>query len=783
MRPFDRRAHPTATMLPPLRQFLAIALTLGAVLFAYAGLQSLILPGPWSKLGVVFLGIVAAGTFVSRLVVSILWRREPHLLASLIPTVLAGALALWLLAARFGGHSSAIELGTSWSDLTQLRDLVLSAKDVAAENIAPINPYEPIVFLAIGGAILVFLLADLLGNAVRVPALVAVTILPLWLPSIIIAPQSSIILPLGSCLCLLGLIALDNPFQASFRNSTGFTVSLATEGRRRFTSRTAGFSSVVGALMIITMGIVGATAVSPHLPWWGHINPPSVLQYNAGMRVSNNLDLSASLQNRSNEVAFTYVWDGPVEDLEPLRTATLTEYNDGVWEPTQGDGRSRPTAPDQTLWPFGATEGDLSGTLTITIDKFQDDTLPIPNEPRTLTSRSTASYNAAQDVIRLDAPTVQGQQYTIEAFSRDLTEDQLRSPGSGALVTLPEGYSTTALKPAFQVPNTPHITDIKKLALKITEDAPTQYDKAVRLQEYFRDPGMFTYSLSLPEPRSEDAIWDFLTDRTGYCVQYSSAMTVMARTLGLPARIGVGFLPGQKSGENEYTVRGQDAHAWTEIFFDNVGWVRFDPTPAVQSGRAPQHEPAPGTGSPTPSPSITPEPTAEPSTLAPTPTSESSLEPSASSSAGADSASVGGRDAARFPWLLWLGASSLVLVVVLVGSHHLRRRARLNHGLENAWNRVVGQGVKLGVLIEPAATVRQIADLLEPDIAWGAACSGPVHELALLIEEERYSERSSTTVLEQAHLDDIVERASRELISRFTGPHHVAVPNAPQGDA
>ena len=78
----------------------------------------------------------------------------------------------------------------------------------------------------------------------------------------------------------------------------------------------------------------------------------------------------------------------------------------------------------------------------------------------------------------------------------------------------------------------------------------------------------------------------FLQTKRGYCVQFSSAMIMMARESGIPARMAVGFLPGTPDG-SERVVRVNDAHAWPELWFPELGWVRFEPTPGVRSGLPP----------------------------------------------------------------------------------------------------------------------------------------------------------------------------------------------------
>src|SRR5690606_3704427 len=83
-----------------------------------------------------------------------------------------------------------------------------------------------------------------------------------------------------------------------------------------------------------------------------------------------------------------------------------------------------------------------------------------------------------------------------------------------------------------------------------------------------------------------DPLSHFLLTRQGYCTQFASAMVMMARTEGIPARFAIGFLPGSSS-EDERTVVAADAHAWPELYFDGLGWLRFEPTPATRTAGAP----------------------------------------------------------------------------------------------------------------------------------------------------------------------------------------------------
>ena len=104
----------------------------------------------------------------------------------------------------------------------------------------------------------------------------------------------------------------------------------------------------------------------------------------------------------------------------------------------------------------------------------------------------------------------------------------------------------------------------------------TPYEAAITLQDWFRSE--FDYSLEVQAGHSNSAIEGFLRDRVGYCEQFAGTYAAMMRTLGIPARVAVGFTPGNFNGER-YSVLGKNAHAWPEVWFDELGWVPFEPTP------------------------------------------------------------------------------------------------------------------------------------------------------------------------------------------------------------
>jgi transglutaminase-like putative cysteine protease len=125
---------------------------------------------------------------------------------------------------------------------------------------------------------------------------------------------------------------------------------------------------------------------------------------------------------------------------------------------------------------------------------------------------------------------------------------------------------------------------IPKLAEEITSKAPSNYDKAVALEQYLSTH--FGYTLELPHSPSKDPVANFLFERKkGHCEYFASSMAVMLRSLHIPSRIITGFRGGEFNDlTGQYIVRASDAHSWVEAYFPGSGWISFDPTPA---GNAP----------------------------------------------------------------------------------------------------------------------------------------------------------------------------------------------------
>jgi transglutaminase-like putative cysteine protease len=159
--------------------------------------------------------------------------------------------------------------------------------------------------------------------------------------------------------------------------------------------------------------------------------------------------------------------------------------------------------------------------------------------------------------------------YQVQSFELIASESMLRASGNG----VPDAVTARYLALPDDLP-----ARVTALARELTASEPTPYDRALAIEQYLRG---YDYTLALPAPPpSRDVVDYFLFDlKKGYCDYYATAMVVLARAAGLPARLVVGYAAGSHvPGTAQYIVTQADAHSWAEVYFAGIGWIEFEPT-------------------------------------------------------------------------------------------------------------------------------------------------------------------------------------------------------------
>jgi len=291
------------------------------------------------------------------------------------------------------------------------------------------------------------------------------------------------------------------------------------------------------------------------------------------------LDMGKNLKRGENVVALTY--KGGPSGGTYLRLTALDFFDGDTWRiaPRQ---EGRKISGD--LAPPPGYAGDLGkvpqSKMEIDVSRsFRSQFAPVPYPVRSISLKRDWRYDAsALDVVSSNGQVVGGKEYELTAYDLQPTPQQLHDAvGSGE----PDRYTG-------RVPRgTPDA--VEELARELTKDAKgNQFEAAVLLQNWFRSGGGFTYSTENQRGSGMRALRDFLlVNKTGYCEQFATGMALMARVVGIPSRVGIGFLPGQAGKDGEYTVRMHDMHAWPELYFQGIGWVRFEPTPAARVATTP----------------------------------------------------------------------------------------------------------------------------------------------------------------------------------------------------
>lgn len=326
-----------------------------------------------------------------------------------------------------------------------------------------------------------------------------------------------------------------------------------------------------GGAGAVALAVVAGVIVGPHLPGSGAdplVNYRGLGRGQGGSpgtitAISPLVDIGARL-NQSPAVEMFVVqsdeparwrtvaldqFDGVTFTLSALTGGSLIDpAPEGAFTSTI-EQRYRLTGLQDVFVPAAYRASQVSGDLPGLQKVAASATLVVPKNVRL----SGRTYTVISNVPQPNAQQLQSSRPVTEPPTADVAR----------ALELPEGFS-------------PEVT---RLAETITRTAVTPYDKALALQNYLRS-NIFTYDQTIKAYGKRDAIARFLfTTRRGFCQQFAGSFAAMARAVGLPTRVAVGFLSGKKEADG-YHVTTKDAHAWPEVYFQGLGWIMFEPTPS-----------------------------------------------------------------------------------------------------------------------------------------------------------------------------------------------------------
>lgn len=531
----------------------------------------------------------------------------------LVPVVGVLALVVYLVL-RYARGEATFGLLPDPSAVRHLLDLAAAGNKDIARFAAPISVSRGVELITVAGVGFIALLVDTLAVTARRAALAGLPLLALYTVPAALAPdgvtwQAFALAGAG----YLGLLLAESRERVTrwgrpMRFSPGDewrddaqTAPLAQLGRR------------VGAAALGIALVVPAVLPEISMGTFGFGGGPFGRGTGGGEQVSvvnPILDLGRDLRRGENRPVIRYEGDPTY-----LRMVGLDLFDGNTWKPSKYQVPNEQTLEQVLPRPPGLTAAAQRGRKTYNINVLELDQqwLPLPYPPQKVTIEGRWLYDEPTFNVFSTNTSTRNKSYRV--ISRDVrpTAQQLREAPHVAGPSSLDRYVQTPL-------NLPPV--VAQTAKAVTSSAATDYDKALALQTWLRDPAQFTYSTQVSREVGDvggsAGLAAFLRARKGYCVHFASAMAVMARLLEIPARVAVGFTPGERGKDGSYTVGLHDAHSWPELYFEGTGWVAFEPTPADRTGQPPAWaQPADTSVDPSAGPSSTASPTSSATSVIP----------------------------------------------------------------------------------------------------------------------------------------------------------------------
>ena len=368
-------------------------------------------------------------------------------------------------------------------------------------------------------------------------------------------------------------------------------------------------TGAVVAAFVLGAGMVGGLALKPEgepfridLSEWQNVpaepEPPR--------RVLNPLvEIKSQLVNQSDEKLFTVLTD----EAQYWRITALDVFNGSSWSssytynPASGNLNSD--------IPSGTDRSYETLNQSYSLEDFESDWVPAAFDAQRVSNHSRSNYDLLYDsnsstlLVDTDQPSVDGLTYSVRSNAPTFNSDLLNQ-ATFADYNSPENLADAITYTAL--PSDVSAT-ARAAAEAATAEADTPFGKALALQNWFRSD--FTYNLDVDRGHSIERVEDFLAVKQGYCEQFAATYAMMARMLGIPSRVVIGFTWGEPTEQptaladftdvelggnipqQAYTVFGRQYHSWAEVLIPGAGWVLMEPTPSRGPPNSPHTQIAP----------------------------------------------------------------------------------------------------------------------------------------------------------------------------------------------
>ena len=312
---------------------------------------------------------------------------------------------------------------------------------------------------------------------------------------------------------------------------------------------------------------------------------------------SDRLTISGSISLPSGEVLH-YTSTAAPQYLEGF---TYDHFDGHTWLASSPDGQQS-VAAGRPL-PVDTAENNVTRATTNVVivqpPQSQEHYIFAPAEPSAFDVDITVATNGTTSTWMQQSPLAAGEHYKVTSNIPTTNAQYLASIPLPGQDLWPEDSNSPALKQLYlQTPGSLSST-VLSTAQRWTQGATSMYAAMKMLQDHLSDPTQFTYSLTnRPIPDNIDVATWLLQQKQGYCTYYATTMTMMARLLGVPARMVNGFSFGHFDTQRKvWVVNGEDAHSWVQVYFPHYGWINFDPTPGFSLNNS-THPSNPGSAKP-----------------------------------------------------------------------------------------------------------------------------------------------------------------------------------------